>query len=62
MNEDHEWNPGGTHDTLHASAIEVRALSVAFGGLRGVFGRLAGGNACVGACPHPRPYRSDHRA
>jgi ABC-type uncharacterized transport system ATPase subunit len=35
VNENHEWNPGGTqHDTLHASAIEVRALSVAFGGLR----------------------------
>ncbi len=35
MNEDHKWNPDGTQrDALHPSAIEVRALSVAFGGLR----------------------------
>ena len=35
MNEDHELNAGGTqHDALHPSAIEVRALSVAFGGVR----------------------------
>ena len=35
MTEDHKWNTGGTpHDALHSAAIEVRALSVAFGGLR----------------------------
>jgi len=35
VNEDHELNAGGTqHDALHPSAIEVRALSVAFGGVR----------------------------
>ncbi len=46
MNENHEWNPGGTqHDTLHASAIEVRALSVAFGGLRALTDVSASVNA-----------------
>jgi branched-chain amino acid transport system ATP-binding protein len=46
VNENHEWNPGGTqHDTLHASAIEVRALSVAFGGLRALTDVSASVNA-----------------
>lgn len=35
MNEDHKWSMDGTpRDALRPSAIEVRALSVAFGGLR----------------------------
>ena len=35
MNEDHKRSMDGTlHDALRPSAIEVRALSVAFGGLR----------------------------
>jgi len=46
VNENHEWNPGGTqHDMLHASAIEVRALSVAFGGLRALTDVSASVNA-----------------
>ena len=46
MNENHECNPGGTqHDTVHASAIEVRALSVAFGGLRALTDVSASVNA-----------------
>jgi branched-chain amino acid transport system ATP-binding protein len=46
VNENHEWNPGGTqHDTLHASAIEVRALGVAFGGLRALTDVSAAVNA-----------------
>jgi branched-chain amino acid transport system ATP-binding protein len=46
VNENHEWNPGGTqHDTLHASAIEVRALGVAFGGLRALTDVSASVNA-----------------
>jgi len=35
VKEDHEWDQGGTpHEALRSSAIDVRALSVAFGGLR----------------------------
>jgi branched-chain amino acid transport system ATP-binding protein len=35
VNEDHKWSMDGTpRDALRPSAIEVRALSVAFGGLR----------------------------
>jgi ABC-type branched-subunit amino acid transport system ATPase component len=35
VNEEDNWSVGGTpHDALRPSAIEVRALSVAFGGLR----------------------------
>ena len=46
MNEDHKWSPGGTqHDALHPSAIEVRALSVAFGGLRALTDVTASVNA-----------------
>jgi branched-chain amino acid transport system ATP-binding protein len=46
VNENHEWNPGGTqHDMLHASVIEVRALSVAFGGLRALTDVSAAVNA-----------------
>ncbi len=46
MNEDHELNAGGTqHDALLPSAIEVRTLSVAFGGVRA----LTDVSASVGA-------------
>ena len=34
MNEDQKWSVDGPRDALRPSAIEVRALSVAFGGLR----------------------------
>ena len=46
MNEDHKLNPGGTQpDAPHPSAIEVRALSVAFGGLRALTDVSASVNA-----------------
>ena len=46
MNEDHKLNPGGTQpDAPHPSAIEVRALSVAFGGLRALTDVTASVNA-----------------
>jgi branched-chain amino acid transport system ATP-binding protein len=35
VNENHQWNKDGIHQgTRRAAAIEIRALSVAFGGLR----------------------------